>query len=110
MTYRFLVKKLPESSQAFLLEDVEPKTLERLMALPELLLDYLVAGIELKELRQEAAFQAAALTSAGMQRIIAPPFDFEDLNHRTAKAEEYLAMFSAEKEGFDEAISRASWE
>jgi hypothetical protein len=110
MIYRFLTKKLPKDSQAFLLEEVEPKTLERLMELPEMILDYLVAAIEVKELHQERLYQVAALTSAGLQRVQAPSFDFEGLNRRVADAEEYLARFSIEKAGYDEAISRSDWE
>jgi hypothetical protein len=110
MIYRFLTKKLPKDSQAFLLEGVEPKTLERLMELPELILDYLVAAIEVKELHQERLYQVAALTSAGLQRVQAPSFDFDGLNRRVADAEEYLARFSIEKAGYDEAISRSDWE
>jgi hypothetical protein len=110
MLYRFLTKKLPQNTQAFLVEDVNSVAVKRLLDLPEMVLDYLVAAIEVKELRQEHLYQAAALTSAGLQRIQAPFFDFDRLAQRIIEAEEYLERFSAEKTGYDDLISRADWE
>jgi hypothetical protein len=110
MLYRFLTKKLPKDTQAFLLEGVNPIMTKRLLELPEMVLDYLVAAIEVKELHQERLYQVAVLTSAGLQRIEAPFFDFEEMAQRIVDAEEYLERFSAEKTGYDEVISRNDWE
>jgi hypothetical protein len=110
MLYRFLTKKLPANSQAFLLEGIDPGAVKTLMDLPEMVLDYLVAVIDVKELHQERSYQAGALTSAAFQNIKPLPFDFDELAKRINVAEDYLGRFSCEKKGFDDLISRVGGE
>lgn len=110
MLYRFLTKKLPANSQAFLLEGINPEAVKILMDLPEMVLDYLVAAIDVKELHCERSYQAGALTSAAFQNIAPLPFDFDELAKRIKIAEEYLGRFSCEKKGYDDLISRVGVE
>jgi hypothetical protein len=110
MLYRFLTKKLPANSQAFLLEGIDPEAIKALMELPEMVLDYLVAAIDVKELHQERSYQAGALTSAAFQSITPLPFDFDELARRIDIAEDYLGRFAREKKGYDELISRVGGE
>jgi hypothetical protein len=107
MLYRFLTLTFPPGSQSYLLDGVNPEALEVLMRLPSMTLDYLVAAIEVKELHQERLYQMGVLTSAGMQRIIAPSFDLKALEQRLADAEGYLGLFAKEKKIYEATIARA---